>query len=66
MVGYAENYTRDTYKLYNTDNKRVITTRDVKWADWKMTDTAETLKMLRDAHKEYMVLGIEEDNITTS
>ena len=41
-------------------------TRDVKWADWKMTDSAENLKMFREADKEYLVLGIEEDVITKS
>ena len=30
MVGYTYNNTRDTYKLYNPDNKRVIMTRGVK------------------------------------
>ena len=36
MIGYADNHTRDTYTLYNTDIKRVIMTRDVKWEEWKM------------------------------
>ena len=30
MVGYTYNNTRDTYKLYNPDTKRVIMTRGVK------------------------------------
>ena len=30
-----------------------------------MTDPAETLKMFRKPHKEYLVPGIEEDKITT-
>ena len=66
MVGYAEKQRRDTYKLYNPDNNRVIMTRDVKWADCKITDPEETLKMLREAHKEGLVKGIEENNITAS
>ena len=37
MVGYKGNHTRDTYKLYNTDIKRVIMTRDVEWEEWRMT-----------------------------
>ena len=40
--------------------------RDVKWADWKMTNPAETLKISREANKEDLVPGIEEDIITTS
>ena len=39
-------------------------TRDVKWADWKITDLEETLKIFRDEHDAYLVPGIEEDNIT--
>ena len=31
-----------------------------------MTDPAETLKMFREANKEYLVPGIEEDRIPTS
>ena len=30
MIGYADNHTRDTYKLYNTEIKRVVITRGVK------------------------------------
>ena len=30
MVGYADNHTRDTYKLYNLETNRVIMTRDIK------------------------------------
>ena len=40
--------------------------RDVKWADWKITNPADTLKMFCEADKEYLVPGIEEDVIYTS
>ena len=66
MVGYTDNHTRDTNKLYNTDTKRVITTRDVNWEDCKMTYPAETPKMFRNTHEEDFVPGIEEVNINTS
>ena len=66
MGVYRENHTRDTYKLYNTETKRAIITWDIKWVDWKMTDPAETLKIFCEAHKEYLVPGIEEYKITTS
>ena len=58
IVGYTENHTRYTYKLYNTEVKRVIMTRDVKWEDWKMADPTETLKMFRESHKGDLVPGI--------
>ena len=54
MFGNADNHTTDTYNLYNTYINRVKITRDVKWAEWKRTD------------KEYLVPGIEEENIPTS
>ena len=41
VFAYVGNHTRDTYKLYNPDIKRVIMIRDVKWEGWKMTDPAE-------------------------
>ena len=63
---YADNHKRDTYKLYNTETKRVIMNRDVKWADWKMDDPAETLKMSHKENEEYLVPGIEEEIIPTS
>ena len=61
-----DNHTRDKYKLYNPDSKRVIITRDVNRVDWKMTDTSDTLKMFREAHTDYLVPCIEEDTIPVS
>ena len=65
MVGYAKNNMRYTYKLYNPETKRVIMNRDVKWAIWKTTNTADTMKMYHEENKEYLVPGIEEDIIPT-
>ena len=36
-------------------------TRYVKWADWKTTNPAETLKMFYEVEKEDLVPCIEED-----
>ena len=66
MVGYSDNHTRYTYKLYNPEIKRVIMTRDVKWTDWKMTNPADTLKMFRKEDKYYLVPGIGKDTISMS
>ena len=33
MVGYAWNYSGDTYRLYNPTTKIIISSIDVKWAD---------------------------------
>ena len=64
MLGYVDNNTRYMYKLYNRETKRFITTIYFKWAEWKMTYTAETLNIFRDMHKDDLVPGIEEDKIT--
>ena len=49
---------RNMYKLYNPETKRVIMTWGVEWADCKMNDLPETLKMFYKAHKDYLVTGI--------
>ena len=59
VVEYSDNNTRDMYKLYNPETKRVIMTRDIKWTDWRMTDTEETLKIFCIEHEEDLVPGIE-------
>ena len=51
MVGYSDNNTRDKYKFYNPETKRVIMTRNFKWAYWKMTDPTETLKIFLKSDK---------------
>ena len=51
MVVYSDKRMRDTYKLYNPEAKIVVMTWDVKWADWKMTDPVETLKIFREEDK---------------
>ena len=66
MVGYADNNTRGTYKLYKPETKRVVMTRDVKWEDWKITNPVGTLEMFCESNKEDLVPGTDEDIIPTS
>ena len=33
MVGYTDNHTRETCRLYKPDTNRVIMTRDIKWVE---------------------------------
>ena len=58
MVGYAVSHTRDTYNLYNPVIKRDIMIRDITWAEWKSTDTAETMKMFLNLVEEDLVPDI--------
>ena len=66
MVGYAYNHTRETYKFYNPETKRVVMTRDINWVEPKITDPAETMKMFRDLNKYDLVSGIDRDKTPTS
>ena len=50
LVGYVENHTWETYRLYNPDTKRFIMTKVVKWEDWKMTNKEETLNIFCKVH----------------
>ena len=34
MIGYSENHSGDTYRLFNPITKKVIQSRDVKWIEW--------------------------------
>jgi hypothetical protein len=34
MLGYAREHAGDTYRMYNPATKKIIMSRDVKWADW--------------------------------
>ena len=64
MVGYANNHTGDTYKLYIPEVKRVIMARDVTWEEWKMTDPAENLKTFCYLH-EYIWCQVYRKTILT-
>jgi len=47
-LGYAENHSGDTYRVYNLSTKRVMLTRDVKWMEWhgigSVTDSVEEVQ----------------------
>ena len=34
MIGYSENHSGDTYRMFNGTTGKVIQSRDVKWAEW--------------------------------
>jgi len=35
MVGYPQDHAEDIYRLYNLETRKVIQSRDVKWAEWR-------------------------------
>ena len=34
MIGYSDNHSGDTYRLFNPNTKKVVQSRDVTWAEW--------------------------------
>ena len=48
MVGYSEDHTPDTYRLYNPQTNKVIVSRDVSWASWDKTDPWENMEQYAD------------------
>ena len=60
MYGYYDKHTRDTYKLYNPNNNRVIISRDINWLEWKMIDPAKNMKMFCSLNEDNLVPSIKE------
>ena len=34
MIGYSKDHPGDTYRMYNAETKKVINSRNIRWADW--------------------------------
>ena len=45
MCGYANNHSRDTYRLLNTKTKSITQTRNVKWSNWKPTQPGDDIQI---------------------
>ena len=41
MVGYAVGHSAGVYRMFNPTTKRVIISRDIKWADWERRSPTE-------------------------
>jgi len=60
MVDYARNHSGDTYRLYNPTTNRIISSRDVKWADWKPTDPRNNIDIFVKYDPADIVPGVDE------
>ena len=58
MIGYAANHAGDTYRMYNTETKKVVNSRNIQWADWHGT-TAPTNNMVEFNSDDYGIDEIE-------
>jgi hypothetical protein len=54
MLGYAKEHAGDTYRMYNPATKKIIMSRDIKWADWSPKSPSADNSVLDTA-------GIDED-----
>ena len=48
MVGYADNHSADTYRMFNPSTKSILLSRDIKWADWHRPDPTADLPLYFD------------------
>ena len=60
MVGYGNNHSGDTYRLYNPSTKRIILSRDVTWSDWQVTDPTKDMNIFTKYDSTEKVPGIDE------
>ena len=45
MCGYANNHSRDCYRLLNAKTKKIMQTRNVKWSEWDPTKPGDDIKI---------------------
>ena len=60
IVGYTKRYSGDTYRIFNPNTKRIILTRDIKWAKWKITDPKSNMDVFVKYDSSDIVPGIDE------
>ena len=60
MAGYAKSHSGDTYRMFNPVTKRIILSRDVKWAEWKRTDPKSNMDVFVKYDSTDIVPGIDE------
>ena len=63
FVGYGRNHSGDTYRMYNPVTKRIILSRDVKWAEFKKIDPKENMDIFIKYNSTDTVPGIDEINV---
>jgi hypothetical protein len=52
MVGYSDDHSPDTYRMYDPNTKMIKSTRDIRWTDWKRNDPASSLSLFETAKKQ--------------
>ena len=51
MVGYSHNHAGDTYRMFNPQTKKILNSRNIRWADWHTVQTS-AIAGLRDFNVE--------------
>ncbi len=74
MVGYASNHMEDTYQLYNMETRKVVLSRDVKWAEWEKLKPTHGISIFEKKPElleeeccvkkveEYEIIDLDEEN----
>jgi len=64
MVGYADDHSGDTYRMYDPTTNHVRLTQDVCWAAWTRTDPTEAMKVFEQTTgtKPTTMAGASMDN----
>ena len=52
MVGYAEQHSGDTYRMFNPTTRSIILSRDIRWAEWTRPDPASDLSRYLHQHPQ--------------
>ena len=60
FVGYSTSHSGDTYRMYNPETKRIVLSRDVKWAEFRKIDPKENMDMFIKYDSTDVVPGIDE------
>ena len=60
FIGYGKHHSGDTYRMYNPGTKRIILSRDVKWAEFKRIDPKANMDVFVQYDATDTVPGIDE------
>jgi histone deacetylase 1/2 len=65
FLGYSDDHSQDTYRMYNHETNTVVNTRDVKWSEWHGTNvpTDGLEKMFKPVtNQQDTEISVREDN----
>ena len=55
FMGYSPYHSTSTYRIYNPATKRVVLSRDVKWAAWNIVDPKQSLRQHNNLYMKELI-----------